>query len=93
MREQIIKFVGNSLPQFWGYFADYDWVLFTGIFGGMLKMPPGWPQLCLDIKQSAIERGTILLPMQTSTKHHALNDAIWAKEAYEFLDTVRIMPK
>jgi len=26
-------FVGDDKPEFWGYYADYDWVVFCQIFG------------------------------------------------------------
>ena len=42
---------------FWGYFPAYDWVAFVGLFGGLEELPFHYPQLCLDIKQWAIELG------------------------------------
>src|SRR4051812_50216271 len=44
-------------PVFWGYFPAYDWVAFCWLFGGMNDLPFAFPQLCLDIKQWAIELG------------------------------------
>ncbi len=75
-------------PVFWGYFPAYDWVAFVGLFGGLEEMPFHYPQLCLDIKQWAIELGNPELPLQTTTPHHALNDARWTREAWEFLAAV-----
>jgi hypothetical protein len=72
-------------PVFWGYFPAYDWVVFTWLFGGMNDLPFTFPQLCLDIKQWAIELGDPALPQQTTTPHHALADAKWTKEAWTFL--------
>lgn len=77
--------MGLDIPIFYGWFADYDWVLLTKLYGGMLKVPSGWPQLCLDVKQEAIRLENPRLPMQSTRKHHALNDAIWTKEAFDFL--------
>ena len=76
---------GDRHPVFWGYFPAYDWVLFSGLFGGMNELPFSFPHLCLDIKQWAIELGDPDLPRQTDTRHHALADARWTKEAWTYL--------
>lgn len=41
----------NSKPIFYGYFADYDWVVFCWIFGNMMSLPKGFPMYCRDLKQ------------------------------------------
>lgn len=79
-------FVGSDKhPVFWGYFPAYDWVVFTWLFGGLNNLPFSFPQLCLDIKQWAIELGEPGLPQQIGARHHALADARWTKEAWAFL--------
>ena len=85
---QIIKFVGgDKRPEFWGYFADYDWVLFSQLFGSMINLPPYYPNYCRDIKQLADELGITRqqLPRQTGKKHQALDDAKWHKEMFDFI--------
>lgn len=82
---RIREFIGNAAPEFWGYYADYDWVVFCQIFGAMIDLPEGWPMFCLDLKQLCIEQGNPNLPKQQSTEHHALNDARWNKAVYNFL--------
>jgi len=72
-------------PVFWGYFPAYDWVVFSWLFGGMLELPFHFPQLCLDIKQWAIELGNPELPPQLGARHHALADARWTREAWALL--------
>src|SRR5260370_33044775 len=72
-------------PVFWGYFPAYDWVAFSWLFGGMAELPFRFPQLCLDIKQWAIELGDPELPTQAGPRHHALSDARWTREAWAFL--------
>jgi hypothetical protein len=76
---------GDESPVFWGYFPAYDWVAFVGLFGGLEELPFHYPQLCLDIKQWAIELGDPELPHQLGTRHNALADARWTKEAWAFL--------
>lgn len=84
--DEIRKFVGaDSKPEFWGYYADYDWVVFCQIFGAMIDLPKGWPMYCRDIKQWCDQLGNPLLPSQLSLEHHALNDARWNAVAWDFL--------
>jgi hypothetical protein len=91
--EQFLKFVGDhgsrfehaEKPEFWGYYADYDWVVICQLYGTMMDLPRGWPMYCHDIKQYCDDLGNPQLPEQLSTKHNALDDAIWNKHAYAFL--------
>jgi hypothetical protein len=76
---------GDESPVFWGYFPAYDWVAFSWLFGGMDELPFHFPQLCLDIKQWAIELGDPDLPRQLGPRHHALYDARWTRDAWAFL--------
>ena len=79
---------GSSLtPEFWGYYADYDWVVFCQLFGTMMDLPKGFPMYCRDLKQLADSKGNPRLPQQESTEHNALYDARWNKQAYEFLES------
>lgn len=80
----IIGFVGEK-PEFWGYYADYDWVVLCQLFGTMMDLPRGWPMYCRDIKQLCDSLGNPRLPEQGKGEHHALADARWNKQAYEFL--------
>jgi hypothetical protein len=76
---------GDEHPVFWGYFPAYDWVAFVWLFGGLEELPFHYPQLCLDIKQCAIELGDPELPHQKGNRHHALLDARWTREAWTYL--------
>jgi hypothetical protein len=78
---------GDAHPIFWGYFPSYDWVAFTWLFGNMDELPFHYPQLCLDVKQWALQLGDPELPHQVGKRHHALADARWTKLAWEFLDS------
>jgi len=75
----------DEQPVFWGYFPAYDWIAFTGLFGGLADLPFHYPQLCLDIKQWAIELGDAELPQQVGPRHHALADARWTRTAWTYL--------
>ena len=79
-------FTGEDVhPVLWGYFPAYDWVALVGLFGGLEELPFHHPQLCLEIKQWAIELDGPELPHQKGNRHHALLDARWTQEAWTFL--------
>lgn len=47
----IREFVGGSKfdpPEFWAYFASYDWYWFCRVFGGMMNLPDFYPHLARD---------------------------------------------
>lgn len=81
-------FEKSSPPKFWGYYADYDWVVFCQLWGTMMDLPKGFPMYCNDIKQLCDQLGNPRLPEQEKGEHHALSDARWNKQAWEFLQTV-----
>jgi hypothetical protein len=73
-------------PEFWAYYADYDWVALCQTFGSMNDLPDGWPMYCRDLKQWCDSLGNPKLPSQNpAEEHHALNDARWTKAAWDFL--------
>lgn len=84
--EEIVAFVGDK-PEFWAYYAGYDWVALCQLYGRMIDLPSGWPMFCRDLQQIRAERGVKELPPQDSTEHNALADAIWTKTAHEFLQS------
>lgn len=71
-------------PEFWAYYADYDWVVLCQLYGTMMQLPAGWPKYCRDVKQLCDWLGNPKLPKQVG-EHHALVDALWTKTAWEFL--------
>lgn len=82
---EIIEFVGEK-PEFWAYFADYDWVLLCQLYGTMMAKPADWPFYCLDIKQLMWHLGMHKNDLRVYTAdlrpHHALSDAIWNRRAF-----------
>lgn len=69
----------SERPEFWGYYADYDWVIFAQLFGTMIDLPPGWPMFCRDLKQHMEEYRVSAQDMPPDPpgfiEHHALHDA------------------
>ena len=41
----------HYLPKFYGYYSDYDWVVFCWLFGKMIDLPNGFPMFTIDLKQ------------------------------------------
>jgi hypothetical protein len=71
-------------PEFWAYYADYDWVALCQLYGTMMELPKGWPMYCRDIKQLCDSVGNPRLT-KSQLEHNALADARWNKEQYEML--------
>ena len=82
--ELLEYFCDDGEPIFYGYFADYDWVIFCWIFGKMIHLPAGFPKYCRDLKQMLDESGKMKIP-SPGGEHNALVDALWNKELYEHL--------
>ncbi len=83
IRDRVLSFVGDDpKPEFWGYYADYDWVVLCQLFGRMVDLPGHFPKHCRDLKQLA---GKIKLPKQTGAEHHALLDAHWIRDSFVWL--------
>lgn len=85
----ILNFVwgADAQPKFYGYYSDYDWVLFCSLFGRMIDLPKGFPMYCMDIKQMMEERGLTnewknqVCP-DGPDEHNALADAKWNMRLY-----------
>jgi len=87
IKTEILNFIGNDKPEFWGYYADYDWVVFCWLFGSMIDLPNGWPMYCRDLKQLM---DTVSINRKVSFpapkgEHNALIDAIWNKKLHQYL--------
>jgi hypothetical protein len=46
-----VKYSEIKNPEFYAYYADYDWVVFCWLFGKMIDLPKGFPMYCNDLKQ------------------------------------------
>lgn len=84
-----VKPIGGSPIELWAYFADYDWVVLCQLFGRMIDLPPAMPMFAMDVKMLARLMGDPQLPPQDSAEHHALNDAMWTRDAYHFLMSIK----
>jgi hypothetical protein len=77
-------------PEFWAYFADYDWVALCQLFGRMVDLPEGFPFWCRDLKQMMAHFGVKKdeLPSEEGPEHSALADARWVRKAYLYVQQV-----
>lgn len=85
---ELLRFTqaGDNHPEFWAYYASYDWVTTCQLYGRMIDLPNSWPMMCMDLKQLAIMLGNPNLPRQDSIQHNAINDARWNYNTYLWLN-------
>jgi hypothetical protein len=82
---KVLAFAGDK-PEFWAYYADYDWVVLCQLFGTMMDLPKGWPRYCRDVKQLCDSLGNPpLIKQDDGAEHNALADALWTRKAWEYL--------
>lgn len=75
----------NNKPTFYGYYCDYDWVVFCWLFGRMIDLPSGFPMYCIDLKQeldATVSQMKIRKYIRGTIKHDKL------KEGIDYTDTV-----
>lgn len=83
---QAVKSFAGGNPEFWAYYADYDWVVLCQLFGTMMELPDTWPMYCRDLKQVMDDLGETKSPFENDTEHNALSDAIWAMKTHQFFE-------
>jgi hypothetical protein len=73
--EEVKHFVNSSTPpvkeskEFYGYYADYDWVVFCWLFGYMKDLPACFPMYCKDLKQMLDEKAMQMSSWDLSKLH------------------------
>lgn len=82
--QEVLEFVGDY-PEFWAYYADYDWVCLCQLYGTMMHLPRTWPMYCMDLKQLAVMLGDPEMPPQVGREHNALDDAVTVMTRFDFL--------
>jgi len=86
IKSDLIEFAGPN-PEFWAYYASYDWVALCQLYGTMMELPEGWPMYVRDLKQEIDRVGCGKPPEQTYGEHHALSDALWTRDAWLWLQS------
>lgn len=90
IKEDILTIVADNdnKPLFYGWYADYDWVVFCQLFGKMIHLPPNFPRYCRDVKQISDMLANPRLPQNTD-EHNALEDAKWTMKVYNYLTDIQ----
>ena len=83
IRRELKTFVGDDDPLFVAWYPTYDWYLVCRLFGGMGELP--WRMYCYDLQQHMDSKMAVELPPMPDDQHHALADARWCREAWNFL--------
>ena len=99
--QDIDSFVGlydRRNTKFYGYYSDYDWVVFCWLFGRMIDLPKCFPMYCIDLKQELDRKANTFMPLDDLKKmkdypkqvneHNALADARWNRDLYDFIELI-----
>lgn len=88
-KEQWILDYDTKDVQLYGYYSAYDHVAFCWLFGKMIDLPDGFPMFAFDIQQQIeeykIDKNQLLKEVPQVNCHNALQDAIWNKSAYNWI--------
>ena len=99
LKNKIIEFIADDpKPEFYGYYCDYDWVVFCWLFGRMIDLPTHFPKYCIDLKQMMDEAGLDKEWKRENcpgpeNEHNALADARWNLQLYEAIRKTPILLK
>jgi len=72
-------------PELWAWFAAYDHVVLSQLFGRMLDMPPGIPMYTHDLRAYLDYVKVKGIPAQVTGNHDALEDARHVKVVHDYV--------
>lgn len=72
----------DQRPEFWCYFGAYDWYWHCRLFGGLINLPPHWPQRFREFAELQVG----LEPV--GKQHYALDDCRAVLQAMKRLGVV-----
>lgn len=85
-------------PEFYGYYSDYDWVVFCWIFGLMIDLPEGFPMYCIDLKQEFDRQVRLMSNSRFGQLHCSIMESkygnrnlFYPKDIYTFNERIDIM--
>ncbi len=87
--EALRDFKTEDNVKFYGYYADYDWVVFCWLYGRMMDLPKSFPWFCIDLKQTLNEKGNPNIKHikdMNKDVHNALSDAKFNMNLHEYLN-------
>jgi len=71
----------------WSYYAAFDHVMLSWLWGVMSQLPAGIPMFTRDLMQVAEQLWCDQRPPEREKVHHALEDAKWDRDLYNLLRT------
>jgi hypothetical protein len=77
--------MSEGTPELWAWFAAYDHVVLSQLFGRMLDLPPGMPMFTNDLRSLIDWVGVKVLPDQAAGNHDALEDARHLKVRFDYV--------
>lgn len=86
---RILEFVGDGPeePEFWAWYASYDWLVVCQVFGPLIELPKHFPMFVMDLRQTMHERSLPLSLVEDifnhEQRHDALGDARALRSAHE----------
>ena len=80
---ELLEFIKGDKIEFWGYYSDYDWTVFSWIFGRMVDLPKNFPMFCYDLRQWLNHKGLYDIKQPDDAPHNALLDAEWICNTYK----------
>lgn len=87
IRDEVYAFLtaGNTPPELWAWFAAYDHLCLSQLWGRMIDVPAPIPQFTNDVRSLAGWTGITKLPMQPAGLHDALQDARHVKRMHDHI--------
>lgn len=76
---------GDTPPELWAWFAAYDHVVLSQLFGRMLDLPRGIPMYTHDLRAYLDYIPNTKIPSQPAGLHDALQDALHVKRVYDYI--------
>lgn len=86
IRDEVYAFLTHDKsPELWAWFAAYDHVCLSQLWGRMIDVPAPIPQFTNDVRSLAGWTGITKLPMQPDGIHDALRDARHVKTMFDYI--------
>lgn len=87
IRDDVYAFLtaGTTKPELWAWFAAYDHLCLSQLWGRMIDVPAPIPQFTNDVRALVNWTGTTRLPAQPAGQHNALQDAHHVKRMHDHI--------
>ena len=89
--EGFVGYLTENPPEFYGYYSDYDWVVFCSIYGSMVNLPKPFPKYCRDLKQMIDDAAELIRQIGIGT--HSEGNKSYPKNPLQFLKSMNTYPK